>query len=248
MKTSDVAERILQFNQGRQPELLQMKLKKLNDDAFVFLRGTCHLFYEEWPADSVLNEAPRVWLCGDLHLENFGSYKGDNRLVYFDINDFDEAVLAPCTWDVARLLTSLLVGADSLKIKSRDAQTLCQLYLDAYCRALAAGRARWVERDTAKGMVRDLLKSLRERRRESFLKDRTKLVDGTRCLRVDGKRMLPVDEAERARVKAFFKTWAAKQPKPKFFRLLDVARRIAGTGSLGVDRYALLVEGKGSPD
>lgn len=81
MKTSDVAERILHFNQGRHPELLRMKLERLRQDAFVFLRGTCHLFYEEWPADSVLNEAPRVWLCGDLHLENFGSYKADNRLV-----------------------------------------------------------------------------------------------------------------------------------------------------------------------
>src|SRR5215510_5195513 len=141
MKTFDVAERILHFNQDRQPELLRMKLKKLRDNAFIFLRGTCHLFYEEWPTDSVLNEAPRVWLCGDLHLENFGSFKGDNRLVYFDVNDFDEAALAPCLWDVARLLTSVLVGADSLKIRSRDKQTACQLCLDAYCRALAMGHA-----------------------------------------------------------------------------------------------------------
>jgi uncharacterized protein (DUF2252 family) len=45
-------------------------------------------------------------------------------------------------------------------------------------------------------------------------------------------------------MRAFAKT----QPNPRFFRLIDVARRIAGTGSLGVQRYALLVEGKGSPD
>jgi uncharacterized protein (DUF2252 family) len=254
MKTPGVTERILLFNQGRQPDLLQMKLKKLCDDAFVFLRGTCHLFYEAWPTDSVLpaesvlNEAPRVWLCGDLHLENFGSYKGDNRLVYFDINDFDEAVLAPCTWDVARLLTSLLVGADSLKIKKRDARALCQVYLDAYCQALAAGRARWVERETATGMVRDLLESLRKRRRKDFLKERTKVVDGKRRFRTDPSRLLPASKTERARIKEFWKPWAAQQTDPRFFRLHDVARRIAGTGSLGVDRYSLLVEGNGSPN
>jgi uncharacterized protein (DUF2252 family) len=59
---------------------------------------------------------------------------------------------------------------------------------------------------------------------------------------------LPASEAERGRVKAFWKTWAAQQADPRFFRLHDVARRIAGTGSLGVDRYVLLVEGNGSPD
>ena len=61
------------------------------EDAFAFLRSTCHLFYEDWPADTPLNEAPLAWICGHLHLENFGTFKGDNRLAYFDINDFDEA-------------------------------------------------------------------------------------------------------------------------------------------------------------
>jgi uncharacterized protein (DUF2252 family) len=40
----------------------------------------------------------------------------------------------------------------------------------------------------------------------------------------------------------------AKEDNPAFYRVLDVARRIAGTGSLGIERYAILVEGKGSPD
>jgi uncharacterized protein (DUF2252 family) len=42
--------------------------------------------------------------------------------------------------------------------------------------------------------------------------------------------------------------FARAQPHPVFYKVLDIARRIAGTGSLGVDRYAILVEGKGSPD
>jgi uncharacterized protein (DUF2252 family) len=49
-------------------------------------------------------------------------------------------------------------------------------------------------------------------------------------------------------VASFTEKFAAGQQDPHFFRLLDVARRIAGTGSLGVDRYVMLVEGKGSPD
>jgi uncharacterized protein (DUF2252 family) len=49
-------------------------------------------------------------------LRNGRSYKGDNRLVYFDINDFDEGVLAPASWDLLRMLASILVGRESLRV------------------------------------------------------------------------------------------------------------------------------------
>src|ERR1700747_2530702 len=91
-----VPERVKEFNSGRIPEMLKIKYRNMRQNAFVFYRGSCHLFYEDLPAVSHLNNSPLSWLCGDLHLENFGSYKADNRLVYFDINDFDESALAPC--------------------------------------------------------------------------------------------------------------------------------------------------------
>ncbi len=72
-----------------------------------FLRGTCHLFYERLPQQALLDDAPPVWICGDMHLENFGSYKADNRLVYFDNNDFDEACSRGRNlYELVRLLTS----------------------------------------------------------------------------------------------------------------------------------------------
>jgi uncharacterized protein (DUF2252 family) len=43
-------------------------------------------------------------------------------------------------------------------------------------------------------------------------------------------------------------SFAKAQPDPDFYEVLDVARRIAGTGSLGLDRFVMLVRGKGSPD
>jgi uncharacterized protein (DUF2252 family) len=69
-----------------------------------------------------------------------------------------------------------------------------------------------------------------------------------RRIRLDGKKALPVDDACRNFVETFLQKFAETQDKPKFFRVLDVARRIAGTGSLGVERYMILIEGKGSPD
>ena len=146
MARVDCLQRIITYNDGRDPARLRRKYAAMRADAFAFLRGTCHLFYEDWPPTSPLNEAPQTWICGDLHLENFGSYKGDHRLTYFDLTDFDEAVLAPCTWDLARFLTSVLVGAHILQIEARLALALCTVFLQAYTAALVDGKARWVER------------------------------------------------------------------------------------------------------
>jgi uncharacterized protein (DUF2252 family) len=245
---SDSPAIIRAFNAGRDPERLAMKYRKMRADPFVFLRGTCHLFYERLADIAPAPKVPSTWVCGDLHLENFGSYKGDNRLAYFDINDFDEAALAPCSWDLIRFLSSIRLGADSLSINGAEADMLCRVFLDAYAAALAAGKARWVERETSCGLVRNLLDGLGNRNRAAFLDTRTELKGKHRRIRCDGAKALPASEEQRKRIETFVHEFARTQPDPKFFDVLDVARRIAGTGSLGVDRYIVLIEGKGSPD
>ena len=247
-RVRNIVDRIREFNAGRDPERLALKYRAMRASPFAFLRGSCHLFYDELASASLPAGAPLVWACGDLHLENFGSYKGDNRLVYFDLNDFDEAALAPCTWDLARLLASVLVAARTLGIDKPTALRLCQGLIDAYAGALLTGKARWVERETAQGMVKELLDSLHSRSRAQFLDRRTERAGKHRRIRIDGKKTLAVDARQRKRIETFMRDFALTQPKPGFYRLLDVARRIAGTGSLGVERFVLLVEGKGSPD
>jgi uncharacterized protein (DUF2252 family) len=241
-------QRIVEYNRGREPERLAMKLRAIRADPFVFLRGTCHLFYERLPRDSLLRNAPAAWLCGDLHLQNMGSYKGDNRLVYYDINDFDEAALGPCTWDLLRLLASILVGAKTLKVSPREALGLCRGFMDSYAATVTEGKARWVETATAKGMIKELLDGLAGRKRKDLLDARSDLKGKSRRLRLDGRRALPASDLQRERIASFMQAFAVRQREPRFFKLLDMARRIAGTGSLGLERYVLLVEGKGSPD
>ena len=245
----NVAETIRNYNAGRDPERLAMKYANLRTNPFVFLRGTCHLFYERLPQDALFaGKAPAGWVCGDAHLENFGSYKGDNRLVYFDLNDFDEAALAPVTWDLVRFLSSILVAGDGLCATTDDADALCNTALDAYAGALLSGKARWVDRDNAGGLIGQLLDTLKARTRPAFLDKRTDRKGHGRVIRIDGKRALAATDAQRDRVTKLVGAYAATQDKPGFFKVLDVARRVAGTGSLGVERYIVLVEGKGSPD
>ena len=244
----DVVRQIQAFNAGRDTERLQLKYRAMRASAFAFLRGTCHLFYNRLPHSGVFKSAPLVWACGDLHLENFGSYKGDNRLAYFDMNDFDESALAPASWDLVRFLTSLRIGTDSLSVSDTEARDLCKIFLDAYASSLVLGKAYWVERETAQGVVRKLLDGLHDRQRTSFLESRTTIKRSRRVLRLDGKKALPVTDVQRAAIANFMQEFAKRQAHPDFYTVLDVARRIAGTGSLGIDRFAILIQGKGSPD
>ncbi len=248
VKTMDCIATINTFNAGRDPERLNLKYQKMAENPFVFLRGTCHWFYATLAAHTLKTSAPLTWSCGDLHLENFGSYKGDNRLVYFDINDFDEAALAPCTWDLVRFLTSVHLGCREVTGDGALGDTLCGIYVRAYGSALAAGKARWVEKETANGPVRSLLEGLKGRKRVDYLDSRTILKGHHRHLNLTIGKALPVTEKQRLQVADFMENLARQSDDPTWFTVHDVARRIAGTGSLGVDRYIVLVEGKGSPD
>src|SRR5476649_1518803 len=133
---SKLSDRLKEFNKPLLPDMVQLKYEAMTENAFRFYRGTCHLFYEDLANAEALPLSPLVWICGDLHIENFGSYKGDNKLVYFDLNDFDEALLAPASYELSRFLVSVLIASDTLKVRSAEAIALCHCFLDAYVAAL----------------------------------------------------------------------------------------------------------------
>jgi uncharacterized protein (DUF2252 family) len=256
-----VFQKITAYNHGRVQHLVARKYAALRENPFRFFRGTAHLFYDNWSLD--VQNTPHVWVCGDAHIENFGSYKGNNRLVYFDINDFDEAALAPCTMDVARLLTSVYLASDVLKLSRKFSSTLVDTCITEYAKALQHGKAKHIEREIATGLVQSLLGNAQERRRKDFLNKRTTLKtskagkidkEGKRRFILDDERYSAVNSNERSAVKAALEAFAANEERdlqdeyPRFFDVLDVAHRIAGTGSLGVNRFAVLVAGKGSPN
>jgi uncharacterized protein (DUF2252 family) len=245
----DIWQSIQTFNRGRSERILPLKYAKLRKNAFAFFRGTCHLFYQHLPQQLTTAPAPIVWICGDLHLENFGTYKGDDREIYFGINDFDEGALAPCTWDVLRLLTSIFLAADSLNVDLSDAKKLARTYLSHYVNTLKLGTAETITETNADGLVKALLKKLRQRKRRDFLAERTELIGERRHLKFDDPDKLLKIPADRAKlVTQAIENWASTQPDPDFYEVLDVGFRLAGIGSLGLDRYLILVAGKGSPD
>lgn len=245
MVARSVLDRIVQFNQPYPASRLGLKYSAMAASPFGFLRGTCHLFYEL--TDQI--PAPLTWSCGDLHLQNFGTYKGDDRTVYFDINDFDESALAPASWDLARWLTSLNLAAPELEIAPTDLTDLQNLFLDSYLAALLSQKAKTLSKTTATGFLQDEIEKLADRDRTDFLDKRTEKQGNQRRLSaIDGK-SIPLTGVQQQPILDLLKPWQQRQTEdPEFFTILDIADRIAGTGSLGLPRYLILIEGKGSPD
>src|SRR5260221_9044817 len=98
------------------------------------------------------------------------------------------------------------------------------------------------------GMARALLDAVNGRNGKEFLGRWTELKGRRRVLGdLEGK-TLPIARQELRRVGAAMRTLAPPAKHESFFRVLDVKRRIAGTGNLGLGRYVVLVEGHGSPD
>ena len=242
------ADIIRAYNAGREPERLALKMAAMRGNMFSFYRGTAHLFWQRVREAGVAASAPAAWCSGDLHLENFGTYLGDNGLVYFDVNDFDEAALAPCDYEILRFVTSILVAAPVLKIKAAGAKELARVAAESYRTEIALGKARWIERRTATGAIGDLMTGLKKRNQARLLDRRTIAKKGRRKLDLRSGRMLPVTPAERDKLERFTKAVGKASANAAYFGFIDAARRIAGTGSLGVARYVLLIEGEGSPD
>ncbi|QQL49153.1 DUF2252 domain-containing protein [Mucilaginibacter ginkgonis] len=236
-------ERIRSFNAGLLPDMVQSKYKAMTDDAFRFFRGTCHLFYEDLSNVQPLPLSPLSWICGDLHIENFGSYKGDNKLVYFDLNDFDEAVLAPCGYEVVRMVTSIFIAFDQLKFEPEKASNMAQLYLKSYSATLARGKAISIEPRTAKGIVCDFLESAEKTSYKHLLKKRTVSKKQRIMLSLRDERHFKLDKELRAELKEHINEWIqTSSDGPYNYKVIGCVFRLAGTGSVGLKRYLFLLK------
>jgi uncharacterized protein (DUF2252 family) len=246
MNPRNIRQRIEQFNSERPADLRQSKYDKMKKDSFSFFRGSCHLFHEDWPVGAHIDRAPQLFICGDLHLENFGTYKGSDssgdRQVYFGINDFDEGMYAPLTRDITRLAVSVLLVGKMLGLEKIDRSALATNLLDNYRQTLLTGQRHNLKE--AKGVVGDLLVKSADRSRLDLLKKYLGDVDSDELQEKDDK-ILAIKNSRKEQVLAVYRDWVKQQSKSEFYECLDIKQRLAGLGSLGVDRYLLLVAGKG---
>ncbi|MGZ0711867.1 DUF2252 domain-containing protein (plasmid) [Coraliomargarita sp. W4R53] len=115
---ADVPERdpvahLREQNSDRVPELVPLRMQRMLANPFGFYRGTAGLMAADL-AEGPSSGIP-VAACGDAHISNFGFYASPERRLVFDLNDFDEAAMAPWEWDVKRLVTSVIIGGRHAK-------------------------------------------------------------------------------------------------------------------------------------
>ncbi len=236
------------------PQLLQRKLARMAASPFGYLRGAAALYYELLAEHPELGEGPsgEGWLVGDAHLENFGAFRTADaqgaEAVVFDVNDFDESVIGPFRWDVTRLLTSVILGGRGLGSSGQQSVQLCRSLLDGYVPALCDGQTP----KRAPLSVQQLLGKVSSRDRKALLDQRTERVGhGRRFQRGPRYEELVPELLPKARA-AFQRYVELLDPERRIsrdhFEIEDLAFRIAGTGSLGGLRVAVLTLGKGDVD
>ncbi len=240
---SKLSERLKAFNARLLPDMVQLKYEAMAENAFRFYRGTCHLFYEDLAAADHLPLSPTTWICGDLHLENYGSYKGDNKLVYFDLNDFDEGLLAPASYEISRMVTSIFLAFETLEIDPDKALKMSKLFLKTYCATLTKGKAISIEPRTAKGIVCDFLTAVDKRREKDILKKRTISKKRKIVLSTEDERHFKLDKNLKRELIDHIHGWIdTSSDGPYNYKVKGAVFRVAGTGSLGLKRYLFLLK------
>jgi uncharacterized protein (DUF2252 family) len=239
--------------------LFAHKLERMSASPLAFLRGAAPLFYSILKARPELAKGPpgTGWLTGDMHLENFGAYRpehaasaeGDATRAVFDLNDFDDAIVGPFSFDVLRLTTSLILGGRELGASGVRVLELCDLLLAGYIRALAGGAVP----EALPPPIAKLVLQVKDRPQTALLDARTHGHGDDRRFTI-GPRYMKLEGAITRAVPAVFAKYVAsiradeRGEHADHFAILDMARRIAGTGSLGSLRIAVLVHGKGGHD
>ncbi|MBF6046859.1 DUF2252 domain-containing protein [Streptomyces sp. NRRL B-1677] len=245
------------------PAAFRVKFRKMAASAFAFYRGTACLFYRdmaerapEGATGPYLDErTSRVWIHGDLHAENFGTYMDANGRLIFNVNDFDEAYVGPFTWDLQRFAASVALIGYTKALSDEKITELVRIYAAAYrerIHALAAGAADDelppFTLDTAGGPLLGALREARSMTRFGLLASMTEIREHDRRFTADAG-AIELDAATRYKVLAAFDGYLETLPdtslaRPDSYRVKDVVgRRGIGIGSAGLPSYNILLEG-----
>jgi uncharacterized protein (DUF2252 family) len=247
----------------RVPELVPVRYFRMAASPFAFFRGGAAVMAMDLSTTPVTGLT--VQACGDAHVANFGTFATPERTVVFDINDFDETERGPWEWDVKRLATSLHVVAreHGFRATHRDDVVLeaVRVYRE-YVAEYAGMRTLdvWYERTTADDLVEHFPKRYRAQAERdvtrALRKDHMRAVarltadrDGRPRFTEDPPIVVHLDALEPGMddVEATIVDYRESLTDERRFlfdrfRVVDVARRVVGVGSVGTRCWVVLLE------
>ncbi|MBA2464267.1 MAG: DUF2252 domain-containing protein [Nocardioidaceae bacterium] len=241
------------------PRAFRGKFRKMASDPFAFYRGSARLFYADvtkvkdaWADD----RTSRVWIHGDLHVENFGSYMNSDGRLVFDVNDFDEAYVGHFSWDLRRFVGSLALMGWQKALPEDAIRSLVGAYLRAYLSQV--NHYATVDDDSddfalhlgnTDGPVHAVLVKARLTSRVAMLDSMTRFEEHARVFKEDSS-IRRLGQPERRKVERAFAAYLETIPEDKrfdrelFYEVRDVVGKSGfGIGSAGMPAYNVLVEG-----
>jgi hypothetical protein len=204
---------------------LDYKHEQMAESPFEFLRATFYRWAQLWPEICAEeSKAPEVLAVGDLHVENFGTWRDAEGRLIWGVNDFDETYSMSYTIDLVRLATSahLAVAEEHLTLNTRE---VCDAILEGYRRGIEAKGMPFVLAEENRWLRIIALSRLRDPVR--FWKRFSKL----------GELRAPIPDQIREKLEASL---------PDRNLPYERKRRVAGLGSLGHLRALALARWCGS--
>ncbi|MEU4622785.1 DUF2252 domain-containing protein [Actinoplanes sp. NPDC023801] len=263
----DPVRQVVAAHDGRVERLIPVRIGRMIVSPYTFLRGTAGLMADDFAGLPSTGITPVI--CGDAHLGNFGFYASPERELVFDLNDFDEAHPGPWEWDLRRLTVSVHVAGRVNGFRENACSDAVQHCVESYREHIAhlADQpllARSFDRLDVEAMRSAATKaSFREsieraaRRARRRTSDRalprfTERSDGAQRLVEEPPLItrLPADEREQLAeaLDGYLSTlrphWARILGG---YRIVDIAHKVVGVGSVGLRAYVALCEAS-SPD
>ncbi|AQQ54535.1 DUF2252 domain-containing protein [Planococcus lenghuensis] len=237
-----------------------VKYKKMSRNPFRFYRGSAYLFYfdiSRFPLSYHTPEDKPTWIQGDLHFDNFGGFRNEQGEMVFDSNDFDEGYLGSYLYDVFRMAVSIGLYAEELDYSEADEAKFIVTFLKMYHQQLEIFAKQGEDpktllftKNNTGGPVANALSSLEAREAAEKLKEMTAVKDGKRQFKTDGE-LEALTDTERQELEVAWPEYIRsldenKETVNNYFKIKDAVRLEGkGTGSIGLNRYFILIEGEG---
>ena len=257
----------------RLPDLVPIRYARMLTSPFAFLRGAAAIMAMDLKASGETSGI-QVQACGDMHVANFGVFASAERNLIFGINDFDETLPGPWEWDLKRLVASIVASGRFLGADKDLCRESVMAAVSTYRKkmkefAYMGNMELWYTTIRDKDILKTLSPSARkgaekimgkakERTHMQVLGKLTDMVDDKFRLKVNApfivrethtQNGVPIDEALGLFLDSYFLSLADdRKTLLQHYRIVDVARKVVGVGSVGTRCWIIFLTGNNSND
>lgn len=257
----------------RLQNLVPVRYARMLTSPFAFLRGAAGIMAGDLAANGATTGI-NVQNCGDLHIANFGVFASAERNLIFGINDFDETLPGPWEWDMKRLVASIAVAGNFLqadkKLCAEAVRAAVKSYrhrmnqyaeignMELWYSTLSEKEVLNAVTPEQKKRIKKITSKARTRTHMQVLDKLTDIIDDKYRLRDDAPFIVhethsqagrPIEEALGLLLESYFDSLSDERKiLLRQYRIVDVARKVVGVGSVGTRCWVIFMTGTHSDD